>query len=65
MSMEGYEAKDVSCELGICTGDTELAGECVVSYQTILELLGAAFPRIKDRIDAVSEIRLVVKVREV
>lgn len=63
--MEGYEAKDVHCEFGICTGDTELAVEAAVSNQAILELLAAVFPRIKERIDAISEIRLTVKVREV
>jgi hypothetical protein len=62
--MEGYEAKEVLCEYDICTGDVELAGELMVSDQTLLEFLAAAFPKIRDRIDVVSEIRLTIKVRE-
>ena len=61
--MDQCEA-DVKCEIATCGGDVDPVWTTGVSNQTLLELIAAAFPTIRDRIDAISEIRLTFTVRE-
>ena len=61
--MDQYEA-EVKCEIATCGGDVDPVWTVGVSNQTLLELLAAAFPTIRDRIDAISEIRLTLIVKE-
>lgn len=62
--IDGYEVVEVRCELHCCGGDVEPTFTQRVSDKALLELLAAIFPRIEEDIDAIGEIRLTVRVRE-
>jgi hypothetical protein len=61
--MDQYEA-EVKCEISTCGGDVDSVSTFGVSNQTLLELVVAVFPTIRDRLDAISEIRLTFTMRE-
>lgn len=62
--MDQYEAVEVKCEVTTPGGDVDPVFSIDVSNQTILELIASLFPRIKEDIDTISEIRLTIQVRE-